>query len=108
MNCISSASFLILINGEPKGKVTPHWGLRQGCPLSSYPFLFCAEALSCLINRVENMQKLQGIKINRTSLSILHLFFVDDSLLFFNASMNECPAVKRILHMYKAASGQKN
>lgn len=107
MNCISSASFSILINGEPKGNVIHQRGLKQGCPLSRYLFLFCAEAFFCLINNAENLQQLYGIRINRRSPTISHLFLVNDSLLFFKGSMEEGHVLKEILHKYEAVSGQQ-
>jgi hypothetical protein len=38
MGCLSSISFVVLINGYVSRFVTPTRGLWQGCPMS--PFLF--------------------------------------------------------------------
>ncbi|KAL5783292.1 hypothetical protein ACOSP7_008321 [Xanthoceras sorbifolium] len=106
MSCITSASYSFLINGEPKGFVKPSRGLRQGCPLSPYLFLLCAEGLTSLLSRVEVQGKLHGIKVARYAPAISHLFFADDSLISLRASSSEGRALKETLCSYEAASGQ--
>ena len=51
MECITTVSYSILVNGEPKGLIKPSRGLRQGDPLSPYLFLFCAEGLNAILRR---------------------------------------------------------
>ncbi|KAL5801568.1 hypothetical protein ACOSQ3_033200 [Xanthoceras sorbifolium] len=53
MNCVTSASYSFLINGEARGKVFPSKGIRQGCPLLPYLFLLFAEGLSALLLNAE-------------------------------------------------------
>jgi hypothetical protein len=82
MDCVSSVSFSILINGKPSNPFTPQRGLRQGDPLSPYLFILCANVLYGLITRAEQEEKLHGIKIAHSAPAISHLFFADDSLFF--------------------------
>ena len=49
MKCITTISYSILVNGKPKGMITPLRGLRQGDPLSPYLFLFYIEGLNSLL-----------------------------------------------------------
>ncbi|KAA3483393.1 LINE-1 reverse transcriptase isogeny [Gossypium australe] len=42
----------------------------------------------------------------KSSPTITHLFFADDSFLFFKATRSECSLVKTILDVYEQASGQ--
>ena len=51
METIHTASYSILINGEPKGYITPSRGIKQGNPLSPYLFLLCAKSLSSFIRK---------------------------------------------------------
>ncbi|KAL5779910.1 hypothetical protein ACOSQ2_010647 [Xanthoceras sorbifolium] len=106
MCCLKSASYSFLINGEVRGKVILSRGLRQGCPLSPYLFLLCAEGLSAMIHQAELGGFLHGIKIAREAPPISHLLFADDSLMFIKVSVEECLLLKNILHRYELASGQ--
>ena len=106
MRCITTVSYSIIINGEAHGSIVPSWELRQGDPLSSYLFLVCTEAFLALIEEANNNTALTGISICRGSLKVTHLFFADDSLLFYKAENMECSKMVEILKQYEAASGQ--
>jgi hypothetical protein len=107
LECISTVSFSILINGAPKGFFRPSRGLRQGDPLSPYLFLLCTEGLHGLITKAINDHVIRGISLNRGGPVISHLFFADDSLLFCRATRDDCEAILQILSIYEAASGQQ-
>lgn len=49
LQCITTMSYSILINGEDHGNIIPTRGLHQGDPLSSHLFFLCIEAFSALI-----------------------------------------------------------
>lgn len=105
MNCISTASFSVLINEVPKRHIFPQRGLRQGCPLSPYIFIMCAEVFSNMLVQAKNRGQIQGLRFNG-SLSITHLLFAYDSLVFARASNMDCMKLKDIFYCYTAASGQ--
>ena len=60
MECITSVTYSILINGEPSGDIRPSRGIRQGDPLSPYLFLLCSEGLHRLIQQASDMGDIQG------------------------------------------------
>lgn len=80
--CISTVSYFVVVNGSPRGHFTPLRGVRQGDPLSPFPFIIGSEALSRLISREENLGNINGISISRRGPSLTHLLFVDNINLF--------------------------
>ena len=58
METVCTTTYLVLINGEPKGFVTPTRGIKQGDPLSHYLFLFCVEGLFAMIREAEGARHL--------------------------------------------------
>ena len=71
--CISTVSYSVLINGEAKGNIVPSRGLRQGDPISPYLFLLCAEGLSAMLRKEEELGNIQGISVCRGAPQISHL-----------------------------------
>ena len=63
MECVSTPSFSVLLNGEPHRFVSPSRGIRQGDLLSSYLFLFCAEGFTTLLRQAEQDKKLSSVSI---------------------------------------------
>ena len=107
MQCISSVTYAVCINGKPSGHIIPTRGLRQGDPLSPYLFLLCAEGLSALIKKASADGLLEGISVSRGGPCLSHLFFVDDSLIFCKATIEECEVLQRVMSKNEKASGQQ-
>ena len=107
MRCISLVSYLVIVNGAAYGNIIPTRGLRQGDPLSPTLFLICTEGLSAFIHRAAKNQCLICISICKGCPRVTHLLFVDDSILFYKASVGESRELRYILQKYEEASGQK-
>lgn len=107
MDCLSTATFSILWHGEQVGHIIPQRGLRQGCPLSPFLFLLCAEGFTSLLKRAESNDMIHGVRTASQAPSISHLFFADDNFLFLDATKEECQQVKDIFKIYEEASGQQ-
>ena len=107
MMCVKTVFYSVLINGEPKGKIVPSKGLRQEDPISPYLFLLCAEGLSAMLKKEEEEGYIKGVAVSRGALSISHLFFANDSIIFYQVSILECERVLKVLEDYERDSGQK-
>ena len=106
MECITTVTYSIMVNGEPQGMITPTRGIRQGDPLSPYLFLFCAKGLDAILRKATNDGDINGFSLCRRGPKLTHLIFVDDCLLFYRATLAECEQIKNILNIYEAASNQ--
>lgn len=94
MLCVSTVRYKVINNGHEIGPIVPHRGLRQGDPLSPFLLIICTEGLHALLQSEVRRGNLHGVKVARSALSISHLFFVDDSFLFFRAGVEESGFVR--------------
>ncbi|XP_074271735.1 uncharacterized protein LOC141595669 [Silene latifolia] len=106
MECVTTVSFSVLINGHPSSEFRPSRGLRQGDPLSPYLFILCAEVLSSQMRRAVETGCLHGVRITNFAPAVSHLLFADDSIFFARANIGEADKINDILHRYEDASGQ--
>lgn len=105
MNCVKTIRYSFNINGKLVGDLTPSRGLRQGDPLSPYLFVLCSQGISSILEVSKTRDGLQGIKVVNSGLMITHLFFADDSLVFFKADKDNANRVYNCLRTYEKASG---
>lgn len=96
MMCVMDVKFKFLFGGQKLGPIVVERGLRQGCPLSPYLFILCAQGFSELIRKSEVRGLLHGLKVSIGAAIVSHLFFADGSYLFFIATKGEVTKVKRL------------
>ena len=82
MQCITSITFSVLINGVAHGTIHPSRGLRHGHPLSQSFFLLCAEGLSALIHQATRNKLITSISITRGCPKVTHLLLQTTAFFF--------------------------
>ena len=92
---VCTASYFVLINGEPRRYITPSRGIKQGDPLSPY-----------LIRHTVASQNLHGILSCTNEVCISHLLFADDSFIFCRPTEGECQHLLELLSQHEQALGQ--
>lgn len=107
MMCVTLATYLVLLNAEPKGKIILSRGLRQGDPISPYLFLLYAEGLTAMLKREEAAGHIKGIAVCKGAPRISHLLFADNCIVFCRASFKGGSRVLKVLEDYEGDSGQK-
>ncbi|RVX18007.1 putative serine/threonine protein kinase IREH1 [Vitis vinifera] len=108
--CISTTKFSILINGVPAGFFSNSKGFRQGDPLSPYLFVLGMEVLSTIIRRAGEGGFISGCRMRGRGgeeLTVSHLLFADDTLIFCKARREQLTNLSWILAWFEAASGLK-
>ncbi|CAH9111778.1 unnamed protein product [Cuscuta europaea] len=93
MECVSTSSFSISINGILHGNFKGKRGLRQGDPMSPLLFVICLEYLSRLLH---NRTNTTAFKFHPKcgKLKITHVAYADDLMLF---SKGDFPFIKVLI-----------
>ena len=102
--CITSPSFSVQVNGDLAGYFQSSRGLRQGCSLSPYLFVLCMNVLSMKIDKAVEENKFKfhpGCK----SLSITHLCFADDLMVFVEGSKRSIEGALSVFEEFEVWSG---
>ena len=82
-------------------------GLHQGDPLSPYLFMIAMESLSCFLKRAVAGGFLSGCQVKGRfgeGVQVSHLLFVDDTLVFCEASLDQITYLCWLLVWFEAIS----
>ena len=108
--CVTTVRFSILVNGFLVGFFGSSKGLRQGDTLSPLLFLLIMEVLSRILKKTEEGGLIQGFHVgpnNHTGIHISHLLFVDDTILFCDASREQIFSIRLVLTCFQVFTGLK-
>jgi len=106
--CVTTASAAVLVNGSPTEESSLTRGLRQGDPLSPFLFLLAAEGFHIMMDSMISNNFFIGYKVGRAqNVSISHLQFADDTLIFGEKSWANVRAMRVVLHLFAAMSELK-
>ena len=106
--CISTATFLVLVNGSLVGFFCSTRGLRQRDPLSPYLFMIGMEVLSRLIDRAMEGNFLFSCKVSgrgEEGLVLTHLLYADDTLIFYGVDRIQLVYLRWLLMWFEALLG---
>lgn len=100
MHFVSSSSLSVLWNGVTTDAFNPSRGIRQGDTLSPYLFVLCMERLGHLINEALTLGSWKPLFLSRRYPPLSYLFFLDDLMLFCEASNGQAEVVNNILDTF--------
>ncbi|GJS87451.1 hypothetical protein Tco_0770087 [Tanacetum coccineum] len=105
MECVTTTSFSININGSLYGFFKGKSGLRQGDPLSPYLFTLIMEILMLMLQRGVRNAPAFTYHIYCSKLELINLCFADDLFLFAHGDVDSASVIKNALFEFKEASG---
>nr|GEV90679.1 hypothetical protein [Tanacetum cinerariifolium] len=105
MECVTTTSFSISINGSLHGYFEGKQGLLQGDPLLPYLFTLIMEVFTLMLKR--RVSETSTFTYHRfcSELDLINLCFADDLFLFAHGDVNSAKVIKDALDDFKDASG---
>lgn len=107
MECVSTVSTSILVDGSPSGEFKLEQGLRQGNPLSPFLFLIVAKGLGIMMKKARKLDMFKGACIGTNNIIVYYLQFADDTIFVGEATRENAWTIKMILRNMELVSGLK-
>ncbi|KAJ9557516.1 hypothetical protein OSB04_012130 [Centaurea solstitialis] len=104
---ITTAKVSILVNGSPTKQFQIEKGVRQGDPLSSYPFIIAIEGLIAAIKEAARKRLFKGITLPNNGPTISSLHYVDVAIFLGVWNEGNIKNLMKILWWFHLASGLK-
>ncbi|GJS03905.1 hypothetical protein Tco_0320413 [Tanacetum coccineum] len=105
MECVTTTSFSLSINGSLHGYFKGKRGLRQGDPLSPYLFTIVMEVLTLIIRRRVRGSNMFTYHRYCSKMELIKLCFTDDLFLFALGDTHSARIIMDALEEFKLVSG---
>ncbi|XP_015934406.2 uncharacterized protein LOC107460547 [Arachis duranensis] len=105
MECISTCSMSMLINGSPSKLFKMERGLRQRDPLSPFLFVLVVDILHRMIGEAVRNWCISPLMVGRDQIELSHLQFADDTVLFCPPEEDTIKNYRRLLRCFQLMSG---
>ena len=102
--CVTTASFLVQVNGELAGYFRSRRGLRQGCALSPYLFVISMNVLSKLLDKAASERRI-GYHPRCQKMDLTHMSFADDILVFTDGNIRSLDSIVEVFEYFAKISG---
>lgn len=103
---LETSSFQVLLNGAAGPPFKSSNGLRQGDPLAPYLFVIAMEGLSAMLNHAKANKRI-SVPIVGNDISVSHILYTDDLLIFSRSNSKEAAEIKSIMEEFATYSGLK-
>nr|XP_043612010.1 uncharacterized protein LOC122583697 [Erigeron canadensis] len=105
MACVKSTKFFICLNGGIHGYFKGGRGLRQGDPISPYPFTLVMKVFNLIMCKNIRESRDFGYHFGCKELKLSHLCFADDLLVFYKGNVESLNVIKSSLEEFAHVSG---
>ncbi|GKF82406.1 putative reverse transcriptase domain, reverse transcriptase zinc-binding domain protein [Tanacetum coccineum] len=105
MECVTTTSFSLNINGSLHGYFKGKRGLRQGEPLSSYLFMIVMEVLTLILRRRVRDSDLFSYHRYCSKMELINLCFANDLFLFAYGDTHSVRTIMDALDEFKLVLG---
>ncbi|XP_022032480.1 uncharacterized protein LOC110933573 [Helianthus annuus] len=105
MECVTSTSFSLSVNGNIHGYFKGKRGLRQGDPMSPYLFTLVMEVLSLILRSEAALDGSFKFHNKCEKQMIINLCFEDDLFLFARGEINSVKLILKSLKEFEIVSG---
>ncbi|KAL0381932.1 UNVERIFIED_CONTAM: putative mitochondrial protein [Sesamum latifolium] len=105
VECVTTPSYSVCLNGTPHGFFGGARGLRQADPMSPYLFVLVMEVLSVIVQQFIDQDGGFSYHWRCGAMHLFQLGFADDLLLFSKASTASVLVFKRALTIFADISG---